>query len=68
MKATPNLGFTKYTFTLLFKFARIHAKSAAPPHFYVHLDKRDTPYDPDVTRITLNYRDKSRHGRDYEIV
>jgi hypothetical protein len=60
------LGFTKYTFTLLFKFARIHAKPVAPPYFYVHLDKRDTPYDPEVTRITLNYRDASRHGRDYE--
>ena len=60
------LGFTKYTFTLLFKFARIHAKPHAPPHFYVHLDKRDTPYDPEVTRITLNYKDASRHGRAYE--
>lgn len=60
------LGFTKYTFTLLFKFARIHAKPIAPPYFYVHLDKRETPYDPEVTRITLNYRDVSRHNRDYE--
>jgi hypothetical protein len=61
-----DLGFTKYTFTLLFKFARIHSKPVFPPHFYVHLDKRDTPYNPDVTRSTLNYRDAAEHGRDYE--
>jgi hypothetical protein len=60
------LGFTRYTFTLLFKFARIHAKTTTSPHFYVHLDQRTTPYDPDVTRITLNYKDRAEHGRDYE--
>jgi hypothetical protein len=60
------LGFTKYTFTLLFKFARIHKRPMFPPHFYVHLDKRETPYDPEVKRITLNYRDAADHGRDYE--
>lgn len=61
------LGFTKYAFTLLYKFARIHAKSSvALPEFYVHLDNRGTRYSPEVTRITLNYRDAREHGRAYE--
>jgi hypothetical protein len=61
-----DLGFTKYTFTLLFKFARMNASHTPPPYFYVHLDKRSTRYKPEVTQITLNYKDASRHGRDYK--
>ena len=61
-----DLGFTKYTFTLLYKFARIHALPSSSPHFNVHLDKRETRHSPDVTRITLNHKDASEHGRGYE--
>ena len=60
------LGFTKYTFTLLYKFARTHHKPEHHPHYYVHLDQRTTRYDPNVTRITLNRRDAADHKRTYE--
>lgn len=62
----PELGFTKYTFTLLYKFARTHYKPEHQPHYYVHLDQRGTRYSPEVTRITLNRRDATEHGRTYE--
>lgn len=47
------LGFTKFLFTLLYKFHRI---SSSDKRFYTFLDSRKTKHSPDVLKLTLNSR------------
>lgn len=58
------IGFSKYLFTLLYKFARIW-----PPdrRFYVFLDDRTTKHTPDATRRMLNARARKERGVSYDI-
>ena len=47
------IGFNKYLFTLLYKFARVYRSH---PHFFAYLDDRTTQHTPENMRTMLNAR------------
>lgn len=47
------IGFNKYLFTLLYKFARVYRSNT---HFFVDLDDRTTQHTPEKMRSMLNAR------------
>ena len=57
-----DLGFTKFLFTLLFKFVRIHSRNS---RFYVFLDDRTTQHTPDKLKVTLNAKCRKVIHRDF---
>lgn len=57
------LGFSKFLFTLLFKFARVYR---ADYNFYVFLDERTTKHTPELLRKILNARARRQKIRDFD--
>jgi Protein of unknown function (DUF3800) len=59
----PELGFSKFLFTLLFKFARVYQTDY---RFYVFLDERTTKHTPELLRTILNARARRQNIRDFD--
>jgi hypothetical protein len=57
------LGFSKFLFTLLFKFARVYRPEY---RFHVFLDERTTKHTPDLLRTILNARARRQQIRDFD--
>ena len=57
-----DLGFTKFMFTLLYKFARVYKSQIL---FYAFLDDRTTKHTPDGLKRTLNARVRRDAPRGY---
>jgi hypothetical protein len=62
-EGNAELGFTKFLFTLLFKFARIYKPEY---RFYVFLDERTTQHTPDQMHKALNGRARKQNIRDFD--
>jgi Protein of unknown function (DUF3800) len=59
----PELGFSKFLYTLLFKFARIYQTDY---RFYVFLDERTTKHTPELLQTILNARARRQNVRDFD--
>ncbi|MDB5602859.1 MAG: hypothetical protein JWN71_4903, partial [Xanthobacteraceae bacterium] len=58
-----DLGFSKYLYTLLFKFARVYRPDY---RFFVFLDERTTKHTPELLRTILNTRARRQKVRDFD--
>lgn len=58
------IGFSKYLFTLLYKFARIWKPEM---RLYVFLDDRTTKHTPEATRRMLNAKARKEKGIAYDL-